>query len=251
MSVEDKELSQANWSLSQPLIGTSELVVSSRSVFTPPLNNVCDSKNCSACSLCSSGSSALGEALGYGHYSCNCTGSKGMDKAHYLCSHRGPQILAKVGDGKLCDNLDVPLLSRQVPIASEESLNSQRQHRASALSLIVTLSENQGSLASFCVDATNSTSHGVKSSGSSSKLTDSMALMCRICHSGEEEEELIAACRCAGTVKFAHQSCLLNWISKSGNQSCELCRYKFRTRRRKIRYFWKVSKGESPQCISG
>lgn len=228
----DKNLSQANWSLSQPLIGTSESIVNSRSAFTPPLNNVCDSKNCSTCSVCSSGSSALGEALlpnGCSHYN-----TEGMDKAHYLCSHRGPQILAKGGDGKLCDNLDVPLLSRPVPVASMESLNSVLLHQSSELSLIVTLSENQGSVASA-----NSTRHGTKLSESSSKLTDSMALMCRICHSGEEEEELITACRCAGTVKFAHQSCLLNWISKSGNQSCELCRYKFRTRRRKIRYFWK------------
>lgn len=80
-------------------------------------------------------------------------------------------------------------------------------------------------------------------SSSLSKLTDlreSCGLMCRICHSGNEDEELIRPCKCTGTVKYAHQSCILNWVSKSGHQSCELCKFKFKTRKESVKCFWKV-----------
>ena len=76
-----------------------------------------------------------------------------------------------------------------------------------------------------------------------SKLTDlqeSCGLMCRICHSGSEDEELIRPCKCTGTVKYAHQSCILNWVSKSGHESCELCKFKFRTKKHSVKCFWKV-----------
>lgn len=71
------------------------------------------------------------------------------------------------------------------------------------------------------------------------EVHESCGLMCRICHGGSEEEELIRPCRCTGTVKHAHQSCILNWVSKSGNQSCELCKFKFRTRKESVKCLWK------------
>lgn len=80
-------------------------------------------------------------------------------------------------------------------------------------------------------------------SSSLSKLTDlreSCGLMCRICHGGSEDEELIQPCKCTGTVKYAHQSCILNWVSKSGHQSCELCKFKFKTRKESVKCFWRV-----------
>ena len=79
------------------------------------------------------------------------------------------------------------------------------------------------------------------SQGMLSELSDSCGLMCRICHSGDEDEQLITPCRCIGTVKYAHQTCILSWISKSGSEICELCKYKFKTRKKKVKYFWKVS----------
>lgn len=81
-------------------------------------------------------------------------------------------------------------------------------------------------------------------SSSLSKLTDlreSCGLMCRICHGGSEDEELIQPCKCTGTVKYAHQSCILNWVSKSGHQSCELCKFKFKTRKESVKCFWRWS----------
>lgn len=39
--------------------------------------------------------------------------------------------------------------------------------------------------------------------------------------------ELLSPCRCAGSVRHAHQQCLLKWISEKGSWSCELCNYRF------------------------
>lgn len=72
------------------------------------------------------------------------------------------------------------------------------------------------------------------------ELQESCGLMCRICHSGGEDEELIRPCKCTGTVKYAHQSCILNWVSKSGHENCELCKFKFRTQKQSVKCFWRV-----------
>ncbi|XP_034554700.1 E3 ubiquitin-protein ligase MARCHF9-like [Notolabrus celidotus] len=50
---------------------------------------------------------------------------------------------------------------------------------------------------------------------------------CRICFQGPEKGELLSACRCAGSVRCTHQSCLIRWISERGSWSCELCYFKY------------------------
>ncbi|EHB08858.1 E3 ubiquitin-protein ligase MARCH1 [Heterocephalus glaber] len=51
---------------------------------------------------------------------------------------------------------------------------------------------------------------------------------CRICHcEGDEESPLITPCRCTGTLRFVHQSCLHQWIKSSDTRCCELCKYDF------------------------
>ncbi|KAF3857789.1 hypothetical protein F7725_010990, partial [Dissostichus mawsoni] len=45
-----------------------------------------------------------------------------------------------------------------------------------------------------------------------------------------EEEEggaLLNPCRCDGSVRYTHQTCLLKWISERGCWTCELCCYRF------------------------
>lgn len=50
----------------------------------------------------------------------------------------------------------------------------------------------------------------------------------RICHcEGDEESPLITPCRCTGTLRFVHQSCLHQWIKSSDTRCCELCKYDF------------------------
>ncbi|KAM9814076.1 E3 ubiquitin-protein ligase MARCHF9-like [Neosynchiropus ocellatus] len=50
---------------------------------------------------------------------------------------------------------------------------------------------------------------------------------CRICFQGPEKGELLSPCRCAGSVRCSHQSCLIRWISERGSWSCELCLFKY------------------------
>uniref|UniRef100_H2Y4C4 RING-type E3 ubiquitin transferase n=1 Tax=Ciona savignyi TaxID=51511 RepID=H2Y4C4_CIOSA len=48
--------------------------------------------------------------------------------------------------------------------------------------------------------------------------------VCRICQeccSGDPG--LIAPCRCKGSIGFVHERCLVEWLSKSGKSTCEIC----------------------------
>ncbi|KAK6104512.1 RING-variant domain family protein [Brugia pahangi] len=59
---------------------------------------------------------------------------------------------------------------------------------------------------------------------------------CRICHSfGSSEDPLISPCRCTGSLKYVHISCLLHWLTICAHKLkrpaiCELCLYKYRLR---------------------
>ncbi len=46
--------------------------------------------------------------------------------------------------------------------------------------------------------------------------------ICRICLD-EGTETLVAPCKCSGSAKFAHESCLLQWFFKTRRRKCELC----------------------------
>ncbi|XP_073325251.1 E3 ubiquitin-protein ligase MARCHF9-like [Pagrus major] len=50
---------------------------------------------------------------------------------------------------------------------------------------------------------------------------------CRICFQGPEKGELLSPCRCSGSVRCTHQSCLIRWISERGSWSCEICYFKY------------------------
>ncbi|KAJ8287274.1 hypothetical protein GJAV_G00049670 [Gymnothorax javanicus] len=51
--------------------------------------------------------------------------------------------------------------------------------------------------------------------------------MCRICHEGGGQEELLSPCECAGTLGTIHRSCLEQWLSSSSTSTCELCHFQF------------------------
>ena len=52
---------------------------------------------------------------------------------------------------------------------------------------------------------------------------------CRICRGeGSNEEPLFYPCKCSGSIKFVHQSCLMEWLSHSQKKHCELCKTPFR-----------------------
>ncbi|XP_078251712.1 E3 ubiquitin-protein ligase MARCHF3-like [Rhinoraja longicauda] len=51
--------------------------------------------------------------------------------------------------------------------------------------------------------------------------------MCRICHEGSNQEDLLSPCECTGTLGTIHRSCLERWLSSSNTSYCELCHFKF------------------------
>ena len=52
---------------------------------------------------------------------------------------------------------------------------------------------------------------------------------CRICRGeGSIEEPLFYPCKCSGSIKYVHQSCLVEWLSHSQKKHCELCKTPFR-----------------------
>eukprot|EP00834_Sanchytrium_tribonematis_P003785 NODE_159_length_15043_cov_0.440444.p2 type:complete len:960 gc:universal NODE_159_length_15043_cov_0.440444:12697-9818(-) len=50
---------------------------------------------------------------------------------------------------------------------------------------------------------------------------------CRICRGSDEEEILYQPCKCNGSVRFIHQSCLQQWLTVSQKRNCELCHFEF------------------------
>jgi len=50
---------------------------------------------------------------------------------------------------------------------------------------------------------------------------------CRICRQGEEAGKLYCPCRCAGSIKWVHESCLCTWLRRDRTPVCELCGYAF------------------------
>jgi len=67
-----------------------------------------------------------------------------------------------------------------------------------------------------------------------SLVSRSSSLFCRICldgGGGSLGQPLISPCQCAGTVGLVHRSCVEKWLSTANQDTCELCRHKFRVSR--------------------
>eukprot|EP01120_Amphizonella_sp_Union-15-10_P015760 TRINITY_DN8162_c0_g1_i4.p1 TRINITY_DN8162_c0_g1~~TRINITY_DN8162_c0_g1_i4.p1 ORF type:complete len:312 (+),score=33.12 TRINITY_DN8162_c0_g1_i4:90-1025(+) len=51
--------------------------------------------------------------------------------------------------------------------------------------------------------------------------------VCRNCHDSDQQEDLISPCKCAGSVRWVHRTCLDQWRSISTNPNsfyrCEIC----------------------------
>ncbi|KAL9112548.1 MAG: hypothetical protein Q9227_003119 [Pyrenula ochraceoflavens] len=65
---------------------------------------------------------------------------------------------------------------------------------------------------------------------------------CRICRGeASEDEPLFYPCKCSGSIKFVHQTCLMEWLSHSQKKYCELCKTHFR--------FTKLYSSRMPQTL--
>jgi hypothetical protein len=50
--------------------------------------------------------------------------------------------------------------------------------------------------------------------------------ICRVCRMSGDGT-LYFPCKCAGSIKYVHQECLLQWLKYSKKEVCELCNHKF------------------------
>lgn len=76
-------------------------------------------------------------------------------------------------------------------------------------------------------------------------------LVCRICHSltAHDDDPLISPCLCTGSMKYVHESCLMNWLRSSVKTNCELCLHQLRVRKfLKPLNKWRLP-GEKPLAI--
>ena len=68
---------------------------------------------------------------------------------------------------------------------------------------------------------------------------DSRVKLCRICFESESHNnELITPCKCKGTSKYIHRSCLNKWIDLNYKnidikEGCNVCNYKYRIKNEK------------------
>ncbi|KAM8983589.1 E3 ubiquitin-protein ligase MARCHF3 isoform 2-T2 [Ara ararauna] len=56
--------------------------------------------------------------------------------------------------------------------------------------------------------------------------------ICRICHEGSSQEDLLSPCKCTGTLGTIHRSCLERWLTSSNTSYCELCQFRFAVERK-------------------
>lgn len=71
---------------------------------------------------------------------------------------------------------------------------------------------------------------------------------CRICQS-RGEEVLISPCKCAGSAKWVHESCLVKWFQISQTTSCELCsRFVVIRKRTKPFQQWRIPRDGLGPC---
>ncbi|CAB3989770.1 E3 ubiquitin- ligase MARCH1-like isoform X1 [Paramuricea clavata] len=75
--------------------------------------------------------------------------------------------------------------------------------------------------------------------------------MCRICYGGDSTfDKLITPCLCSGSTKYAHETCLLQWVSFKGSKACELCLYNMEIHCKGIKPFWKWQKPKSCDAVT-
>lgn len=80
------------------------------------------------------------------------------------------------------------------------------------------------------------------------------AAVCRICHEGDCVEDLISPCDCTGSMSVVHICCIEKWLSTSNSDRCEVCKYRFKTRRSSrpvIQWLFSSSSRDGPHGFCG
>lgn len=71
---------------------------------------------------------------------------------------------------------------------------------------------------------------------------------CRICQSNGEEV-LISPCKCSGSARWVHESCIVKWFQISETSSCELCSRDVSIKKTtKPLHQWRLPRGDLGPC---
>lgn len=67
----------------------------------------------------------------------------------------------------------------------------------------------------------------------SNKLTVVTHGVCRICLQTDldESNKCISPCFCRGSISNVHKKCLEMWLAQSNTTDCEICKFKYKTKR--------------------
>lgn len=139
-------------------------------------------------------------------------------------SNAGSDISIKKKSDALTND-DQPLLNKNSPIleSSANMSNKDTKHLDSLSSQVS--NNNNNNKTELCNSANVQSNNNLTNNLNNS---NSLSLMCRICHCEETSEEfLISPCYCTGTLKFVHQTCLQQWLKSNDMKSCELCKFDF------------------------
>lgn len=73
-----------------------------------------------------------------------------------------------------------------------------------------------------------SRSHFCRFGSSSSQTSQTSGDFCRICHESDNIGcPLLTPCLCSGSLRYVHEFCLIQWLTASETNSCELCKFPF------------------------
>ncbi|XP_068707472.1 E3 ubiquitin-protein ligase MARCHF3-like [Montipora foliosa] len=84
---------------------------------------------------------------------------------------------------------------------------------------------------------------------------DGITPTCRICQTSRSSEDinagevLVNPCNCKGTLAFVHKSCMERWLNLRNQDNCELCHFKFKTKR-KFKPLHKLQLGHALTLLS-
>ncbi|XP_026842481.1 E3 ubiquitin-protein ligase MARCH4 isoform X1 [Drosophila persimilis] len=92
-----------------------------------------------------------------------------------------------------------------------------------------TIAEPFATLRHVVDEATQCNNLGNEVSASSESMSSLGSLVCRICHNGDNPEQLVSPCLCKGSLTYVHVQCLERWISTSHCTLCELCQFQYNT----------------------
>ena len=116
-------------------------------------------------------------------------------------------------------------------IAAAEIETEHSEHKTSdhkKISLTVSLQQ--------CTVEINDDNVDCQANSDSTDRLDTVSLSepcCRVCQCNSKEEILISPCLCSGSVKWIHESCLIQWMKCSLKDSCELCTKKIKITKQK------------------